>query len=78
MKKFAERFLLLLFLFLAISPSMAQTPQMADGLRSEGKIYVVVLIILIILIGMISYLFLLDKKIDKMERMLNDKRQTKL
>jgi K+-transporting ATPase A subunit len=77
MKKLAERFLLMLCLLFAANPLLAQQPEMADTLRSEGKIYVVVLIILIILIGMIAYLFLLDKKIDKMEHMLNDKRQTK-
>jgi hypothetical protein len=77
MKKYARYFLLMVLLF-ALQPVMAQGAEMADTLRSEGKIYVVVLIILIILVGMVLYLFLLDRKIDKMEKLLNEKRQTKL
>jgi hypothetical protein len=36
-------------------------------MRSQGKIYVIVGIILIVLIGLIAYLYLLDKKIRKIE-----------
>jgi hypothetical protein len=52
----------------------AQEVEMADTMRSNGKIYVVVGIILIILTGLITYLFLLDKKITKLENRLSDKR----
>ena len=41
---------------------------MADTLRSEGKIYVVVLIFLIILSGLFLYLYRLEKKIDSIEK----------
>jgi uncharacterized membrane protein (DUF4010 family) len=41
--------------------------EMADRLRSEGKIYVIVLIILIVLAGLFIYLFLLDRKVKKLE-----------
>ena len=51
----------------------AQSAEMADVMRSNGKIYVVVGIILIVLIGLISYLFLLDRKITKLENKLSDK-----
>jgi uncharacterized protein HemX len=40
---------------------------MADGMRSEGKIYVVVAIALVILLGLVAYLFWLDKKVTKVE-----------
>lgn len=40
---------------------------MADTMRSEGKIYVVVAIVLLILLGLVGYLFLLDKKVTKVE-----------
>ncbi len=56
---------------------MAQQVEMADAFRSEGKIYVVVVIILAILLGFIGYLFLLDKKINRIEKLLGDKKQTK-
>ena len=52
----------------------AQDAEMADVMRSNGKIYVVVGIILIVLVGLITYLFLLDRKITKLENKLSDKR----
>tara|TARA_B100000959_G_C14954039_1_gene612946 strand:- start:1563 stop:1742 length:180 start_codon:yes stop_codon:yes gene_type:complete len=45
-----------------------QDVTMADTLRSEGKIYVVVLIFLIILSGLFLYLYRLEKKIDSIEK----------
>ncbi|WP_165585776.1 CcmD family protein [Pedobacter nototheniae] len=42
--------------------------EMADALRSNGKIYVVVICIVIILIGLILYLFSLDKRLKKIEK----------
>jgi hypothetical protein len=54
-----------------------QAVEMADTMRSEGKIYVVVAIILVVLSGLIAYLFLLDKKLSKMEKLLHEKQQTK-
>jgi uncharacterized transporter YbjL len=70
MKKF-----LYLFLLMAVSTiGNAQDAEMADVMRSNGKIYVVVAIILIILIGLITYLFMLDRKITKLENKLTDKR----
>lgn len=41
--------------------------EMADHLRAEGKIYVIVLIILIVLAGLFIYLFMLDRKVKKLE-----------
>ncbi|HJW16555.1 MAG TPA: hypothetical protein VJ499_05530 [Flavisolibacter sp.] len=40
---------------------------MADELRRNGKIYVVVAVILTIFIGIILYLVRLDRKISKLE-----------
>ncbi len=45
----------------------AQEIEMADTMRSEGKIYVIVGIILIVLAGLITYLSLLDRKVKKLE-----------
>lgn len=57
----------------------AQAPavEMADTMRAEGKIYVVVAIILVVLAGLIAYLFLLDRKLGKMEKLLHERQQTK-
>lgn len=57
--------------------AQAQAVEMADTMRSEGKIYVVVAIILVVLAGLIAYLFLLDRKLGRMEKMLHQKQQTK-
>ncbi len=48
----------------------AQPIEMADTMRSEGKIYVVVAILLLIFAGLIAYLILLDRKITKIEKKL--------
>jgi len=41
---------------------------MADTMRSNGRIYVVVAVVVVILIGLILYLVRLDRKIAKMEK----------
>lgn len=41
--------------------------EMAEGLRSSGKIWVVVAVLLTIVIGMYIFLFTIDKKIKKLE-----------
>jgi len=42
--------------------------EMADMLRSDGKIYVVVACIVIILVGLLAYLFSIDKRLKKIEK----------
>ena len=42
--------------------------QMADGMRSSGKIYVVVAVLLTVLAGLILYVVKLDKKITRLEK----------
>jgi hypothetical protein len=69
-----KKFLYLLMLMAICTVANAQAAEMADVMRSNGKIYVVVGIILIVLIGLITYLFLLDRKITKLENKLSDKR----
>ncbi|MGL4630360.1 MAG: CcmD family protein [Leadbetterella sp.] len=46
----------------------SQAPEMADILRSEGKIYIVVGVMLISLIGVLGYLIYLDRKISNLEK----------
>lgn len=45
-----------------------QDVEMADKLRAEGKIYVVVIVLLIILLVLFTYVILLDRKISKLEK----------
>jgi CcmD family protein len=58
-------FILAAFFCLAVQ---AQTVEMADVLRSSGKIYVVVGTIAIIFVGLAVYLFSLDRRITKIEK----------
>jgi predicted membrane channel-forming protein YqfA (hemolysin III family) len=44
------------------------TVEMADTMRKEGKIYVVVAVILTIFAGIIFYLVRLDRKITRLEK----------
>ncbi len=49
---------------------------MADVMRSNGKIYVVVAVMTIILTGLILYLISLDRKIFRLEKKLNSKKES--
>ncbi len=50
----------------------AQEPvEMAEKLREDGKIYVVVLVLAVIFAGIIGYLVYLDRKITKLEKQHN-------
>lgn len=66
--------LFLIFTLLLINFSaFSQEIEMADKMRQEGKIYVVVAVVLVILIGIFFYLFSLDSKLNKLENRLNKK-----
>jgi hypothetical protein len=45
-----------------------ETVSMADKMRSEGRIYVVVAVMLTILAGLIIYVARVDRKITKLEK----------
>jgi uncharacterized membrane protein YfbV (UPF0208 family) len=60
-------------LFVAMMPFVSiftqeKQAQMADTMRSNGRIYVVVAVVLTILTGLILYIFRLDRKITKLEK----------
>ena len=66
------KYLLTLFLinFISSLASAQEQVEMADSMRSEGKIYVVVAIILVIFFGLIGYLVMLDRKVSKIEKQM--------
>jgi ABC-type amino acid transport system permease subunit len=64
MKRLTSVFALLLFTFFA----NAQEVTMADAMKENGKIYVVIAVILTILAGLVLYLVRLDRKISKLEK----------
>ena len=57
-------------LFSSLSAFTQQTDEieMADLLRSSGKIYVVVAVLLIILAGLIIFLIRIDSKVSRLEK----------
>ena len=62
-------FALMLSVFVSAQDSLKnEKPQMADAMRSSGKIYVVVAVLVIILIGLFLYLVNTDKRISRMEK----------
>lgn len=55
--------------FAQSAPGMTTQPaEMAEGLRSSGKIYVVVLVMVTILTGLFIYLIRLERKISHWEK----------
>ncbi|MEZ0542014.1 CcmD family protein [Fibrella arboris] len=68
-RSFLSRCSLLLSLLLMAQTSMAQqTVEMADQLRADGKIWVVVTVVAVVFFGIILYLVRLDGQIGKLER----------
>ncbi|MCQ6957370.1 CcmD family protein [Mucilaginibacter aquariorum] len=64
MKKLVSLILMLLC-FVAVK---AQAVEMADEMRSSGKIYVVIGTIVIVFAGLAIYLFSIDRRLKKIEK----------
>ncbi len=67
MKNMVIRITGLLLLLITRIGFAQQEVEMADTMRSEGKIYVIVAIVLIVLAGLVVYLFMLDRKVKNLE-----------
>lgn len=69
MKKYLSILFISLFMHISAFAQMGfSSIDMATGLRSSGKIYVVVIGLLVIFCGFIFYLFTIDRKITKLEK----------
>ena len=68
--KYFFRLSLIIFTLLLSTVLFAQDKpvEMADAMRSNGKIYVVVTVCLIILVGLFIYVMGIDRKLRKLER----------
>jgi len=67
-----KKFLLLCFLLFSSIAIIAQESNgidMATELRSSGKIYVVVAVLAVIFIGLAFYLFSMDNRLKKIEKL---------
>jgi len=59
---------MLMLLFASLLFAQQKQTEMADLMRSNGRIYVVVAVMLTILIGLVLYVVRLDRKIGKLEK----------
>ena len=59
---------ILLLVYISAFAQQNQPVEMADLLRSSGKIYVVIAIIATVFIGLAFYLFWMDRRLRKIEK----------
>ena len=65
----AKKALFVVLLFVAAQSVYAQEKvEMADGMRSSGKIYVVVAVLAVIFIGLLLFLISIDRKVSRLEK----------
>lgn len=72
-----KAFLLALLLFsqnLLAQQPVAEGVEMADRLRADGKIWVVVAVIAAVFAGIIIYLVRLDRQVSKLEKEMKEKK----
>ncbi len=69
-KKIATVIFLLVSFF--ANAQATSEPQMADGFRQDGKIYVVITVIAMIFLAIILFLIYLERKIKKIEKQLKN------
>jgi len=53
---------------ISVFAQQTQSVEMADTMRSSGKIYVVIATIVIIFAGLAIYLFTIDRRLKKIEK----------
>lgn len=69
-----RNFISLLFWLSSICLSaQSSEPQMADSMRAEGKIWIVICVIAIIFISLAAFMFYIERKVKKIEDQLNNK-----
>jgi uncharacterized membrane protein (DUF485 family) len=75
MNKLVKYLFTFALIVLAAYNTQAQDAEMADTMRSEGKIYVVVAIVMVILLSLIAYVISLDRKVSGLEKRLPEKKK---
>jgi hypothetical protein len=66
-------FLLLLPFLVMAGETTGEQVEMADLMRSNGKIYVVVTVLVIIMTGLLLYLVKMDFKLNRLEKRISTK-----
>ena len=54
-----------------VAQNVNEKVEMADQFRSDGKIYIVVVVMLTIILGMSFFAFRIDRKITNLEKRMN-------
>lgn len=60
-------------MFMSLMASAQDGVEMADLMRSNGKIFVVVGVLLIIFLGLTSFMVILERKLSKLEKKASEK-----
>lgn len=68
--KMKQYLILFVLLTMNISPAFAQEVEMADVMRTEGKIYVVVVVAFIALAILSFYMIRIERKVSRLEKEL--------
>jgi len=68
--KMKQYLILFVFLIMNLPSAMAQDVEMADVMRTEGKIYVVVAVAFIALAILSFYMIRIERKVSKLEKEL--------
>lgn len=67
-----KKFLSYLFLIMTMIAGAQETaaPQMADALRQDGKIYIVITVIGLIFLALVFFLLYIERRVKKLEEEL--------
>ncbi len=67
-RKIYATILLMFISFTGVAQSSSQQTEMADLMRSDGKIYVVTAVIITIFAGIVIYLVRIERKMNRLEK----------
>ena len=62
----------MLMTFVTFARDATDEIEMANPMYESGKIYVVVAVLVVIFIGIVVYLVIIDRKVSKLEKMINE------
>lgn len=60
------------FSLFALQAQAQSDVEMADLFRQDGKIYVVIAVMLIVVSALFAYLFVVDRKVSKLEKKIKE------
>jgi hypothetical protein len=67
-------FVLMISIFTSFAQATTDGVEMADTMRSNGKIYVVVIVLSIVFTGLVIFLINMDRKVSRLEKRMAEKK----